>query len=1041
MDVAELGYRIDSRDALRAGRDLDRMNTAAGRAEAGAGKLTARMFALGGAIGGALSVNAAIGGARQLDRAIGELSTLLPGATAEIQELTDAGAALGVEFGTGARAQMAGFYSAVSAGAADAAQATARSEAANRLAIGGVTDLNSAMGILNASVNAYAAANMTASDASDILFTGVRFGVTTIGELSQFMGNVIPIASALGIGLDETVASVAALTTQGQNTALAVTGIRAAMNAVLQPTQQASEYAQQIGLNFSAAGLRARGFAGFMDEVVRATGGSEEALTQLFGSIEAGTAVLSLAGQGGVKFNEIMGEMEMRAGASNQAYEAMAERMSTRWNVVMAEGATQADRVGLALLNVVVPAAEDAIDVFKGSEDASMAMTVALNAAGVAAGALAIRQGLVTAASLAATPAVRGFIGSVALIGPTATAANIGLSALRFTMAAMTGPLGIAVILAGSAAAAFSVYGASQRRSAEAVQEAAEAQERQNAAMGIADRLRSGSARSATGPGADAQSFAQSSRAAADYADELAGVSRAAREAKQQAVDAARAEVDQLEAAFAEIQPTLEGMRTLVEGGLAREPRFLQQLRDMETQAVTLSSGLSLARDALAELYATPVGDFDTASERQAEAINASVEALRQRLAIVRVEGDLQRQIASALTDANLALDDQGEAAGNIRNLVSEIYRIEQARSAEVERQREAQAAIERQQEAIDDARARLAVLQIEDETMRSIAGQMMASGYALEDQGENAERLRAILLQIADIETRRADELQRQEEAVRAREQAERAMLGLETEMRHEAGGPMARLQDELDQRMSILRQARENEIISEAEFLARRNAIHGQFEGERNMMIAASASEGFGALATIMGESLGEQSAAYQAMFALSKGFAIAESIIAIQQAMAKALAVGFPANIPLIAMAAAQGASIIQTLTSTKPGFQSGTSWTGSGPVDGVAGVVHNREAVLNAPARAGIGGPAVDYMNRHHQLPPSGGGGGGGGVTVHVGTINAGSDVSRDEVMANIRMGAEQAVAQATKISARDTNGKLERLARPSISARP
>jgi len=295
------------------------------------------------------------------------------------------------------------------------------------------------------------------------------------------------------------------------------------------------------------------------------------------------------------------------------------------------------------------------------------------------------------------------------------------------------------------------------------------------------------------------------------------------------------------------------------------------------------------------------------------------------------------------------------------------------------------------------------------------------------------------VMERYADQRERAADAAAR--EAAFARDMVGRAYAGLETEMRYEAGGELARLQDELDQRLFIIREHQRLVGGEEADYEARRTALMAQYAADRNMMIAASASEGFGSLAVIMRESLGEQSAAYQAMFALSKGFAIAESIIAIQVAISKALALGFPQNIPFMAAAAAQGASIIQTITSTQPGYQSGTSWTGSGPVGGVAGVVHNQEAVLNAPARAGIGGPAIDYMNRHHALPPSGGGSGGGGSKVFQFDMR-GAVVTEDmmrQINEAIRSGDEQSVATAVKYAARDTNGKLERLARPQISA--
>jgi hypothetical protein len=56
---------------------------------------------------------------------------------------------------------------------------------------------------------------------------------------------------------------------------------------------------------------------------------------------------------------------------------------------------------------------------------------------------------------------------------------------------------------------------------------------------------------------------------------------------------------------------------------------------------------------------------------------------------------------------------------------------------------------------------------------------------------------------------------------------------------------------------------------------------------------------------------------------MFAVSKGFAIAESIIKIQQGIANAAALPFPANIPAMATVAASTASIVSTISGTNFG----------------------------------------------------------------------------------------------------------------------
>lgn len=63
------------------------------------------------------------------------------------------------------------------------------------------------------------------------------------------------------------------------------------------------------------------------------------------------------------------------------------------------------------------------------------------------------------------------------------------------------------------------------------------------------------------------------------------------------------------------------------------------------------------------------------------------------------------------------------------------------------------------------------------------------------------------------------------------------------------------------------------------------------------------------------------GEQSRAYQVMFAMQKGVAITQASLALWQNVSQAMAKGFPANVPLIAQAMAQGMGIIANIKAIK------------------------------------------------------------------------------------------------------------------------
>ncbi len=130
------------------------------------------------------------------------------------------------------------------------------------------------------------------------------------------------------------------------------------------------------------------------------------------------------------------------------------------------------------------------------------------------------------------------------------------------------------------------------------------------------------------------------------------------------------------------------------------------------------------------------------------------------------------------------------------------------------------------------------------------------------------------------------------------------------------------ARYKTELDQ---LAAQFMANEIAY-ADYYARLNALQSQhaatsqkIEEARGRAILASVSQSFDAATAAIGNSFGKQNALYKAMFAASKAFAIAEAAILIQQGIAGAWALPFPANLPAVAQVMAGTASILSNINS--------------------------------------------------------------------------------------------------------------------------
>ncbi|ENW62638.1 hypothetical protein F915_01464, partial [Acinetobacter baumannii NIPH 70] len=161
------------------------------------------------------------------------------------------------------------------------------------------------------------------------------------------------------------------------------------------------------------------------------------------------------------------------------------------------------------------------------------------------------------------------------------------------------------------------------------------------------------------------------------------------------------------------------------------------------------------------------------------------------------------------------------------------------------------------------------------------------------------------------------------------------------------EAG--LIKQQDFENQKTAIIQAAQDQRNQIAAEYAQNAQDIEDKYQQDRLNTIIAFGGNMMGSLTSMFGSMFGEQSKAYKIMFAADKAYAIAAAGIAIQQNIAAASKVGFPLNLPLIAGAVAQGASIIANIRAIKDqGFAEG-GYTGRGGKYEVAGAVHKGEIV--------------------------------------------------------------------------------------------
>ena len=235
------------------------------------------------------------------------------GTTVWAQNLRD----LSAGFGIPALNQAEAAYQTLSNQVAQGAEAVRFLDAANRLAITGVTDVTSSVNLLTSVINSFKLPVQDAEIISAKLFKTVELGRLRIEELGQSFGKLSVPANQLGISLDEVLGGLAQITIQGIKFDEASTFLRNVILKLIRPTDQLKEVFKGLGVASGEALIAERGFIGALQAIEAAVGSTTTELGAAFGRIRAVTGALVFAGRGAEETKDKIAQI---AGATREAF-------------------------------------------------------------------------------------------------------------------------------------------------------------------------------------------------------------------------------------------------------------------------------------------------------------------------------------------------------------------------------------------------------------------------------------------------------------------------------------------------------------------------------------------------------------------------------------------------------------------------------------------------------------------------------------------------------------------------------------------------
>lgn len=334
----------DASSAIRSTRQLSGAFGGLGKAAGLAGKVLAV-----GVVGGlAASVKAAV----DFDKAMRNVNSIAKLNEKQFKSLSKQVLALAKDTGQAPKALAEGMYDVVSSGF-KANQALKILKASAVGATAGLTDTATATKAVVSVLNAYHMEADQAQKVTDILFQTVNKGVLTFEELASQIGDVLPIASQLGVPLEDVGGALATITLHGVNAAEAATQLKQLYVSLLKPSEDLAGVIKKMGFESGETAIKQLGLAGLMSRLTQAAHGSGKAFADWFPNVRAMNGALGISGKNISTLRENIEAMHKSQGAASDAFKEQSKSISVQWMKVKAALTAAAIPIGQALFPVL----------------------------------------------------------------------------------------------------------------------------------------------------------------------------------------------------------------------------------------------------------------------------------------------------------------------------------------------------------------------------------------------------------------------------------------------------------------------------------------------------------------------------------------------------------------------------------------------------------------------------------------------------------------------------------------------------------------
>lgn len=375
----------------------------------------------------------------QFDTSMSRVAAVTSATAAEMAALRETARDLGAQTSFSASQAADGMFELGAAGFTANQTIAAMPGLLSAAAAGGMSLADTAE-LMGATLNGFGLAAGEAGRVSDVLAEAAATSAVQMGDLGLTLRYIAPVAAALGLTLEDTVAAVGLLSDAGVRGEQAGTSLRASLNALVAPSKAAADEMARIGLSVIDAAGAILPFPQIVGAVQRATAGMTDAqrvqsLSTIVGT-EALTGFLALLRSGEEGLETYAAGLRDSAGAANEMARVMKDNLGG-----------DVEELGGAMETVFLRLFDLVKGDLRGALQAVTGLVRGLSEAIAGAEPATVRFALGAAAAAAA-------------LGPLLLAASSIVAALPFLAAgftALTGPIGAIVVAVAAVGAALAL--------------------------------------------------------------------------------------------------------------------------------------------------------------------------------------------------------------------------------------------------------------------------------------------------------------------------------------------------------------------------------------------------------------------------------------------------------------------------------------------------------------------------------------------------------------------------------------------------------